>query len=192
MFFLVLVTSAAFGWFIIAREMAYEQNQLETHGMLLAKSFAHLIQYTTDLSDRASLQLMLERIIEDEDVAQCTLSDREGKILAHASKPMPNRYPAYLLSHPLLSKDGQKTGTLEIGLSLKNRSERMFGLKRDLLLVTLGVVGVGILFTLIFTRLLLLSHRKAGSATERVARGELASEGQYPVPGRNRRPGQGL
>lgn len=174
MFFLVLLTSAAFGWFIIAREIAYEQSQMETHGKLLAKSLANLIQYTTDLSDRLSLQLMLERIIEDENIAQCTLTDQEGKILAHASKPMPNRYPAYLLSHPVLSKKGQKTATLEIGLSLKKGSERMVALRRDILLVTLGLVGVGVLFTLIFTRLLLFPIEKLVSATERVAKGELA------------------
>lgn len=174
MFFLVLLTSAAFGWFIIAREIAYEQSQMETHGKLLAKSLANLIQYTTDLSDRLSLQLMLERIIEDENIAQCTLTDQGGKILAHASKPMPNRYPAYLLSHPVLSKKGQKTATLEIGLSLKKGSERMVALRRDILLVTLGLVGVGVLFTLIFTRLLLFPIEKLVSATERVAKGELA------------------
>ncbi len=174
MFFLVLLTSAAFGWFIIAREIAYEQSQMETHGKLLAKSLANLIQYTTDLSDRLSLQLMLERIIEDENIVQCTLTDQEGKILAHASKPMPNRYAAYLLSHPVLSKKGQKMATLEIGLSLKKGSERMVALRRDILLVTLGLVGVGVLFTLIFTRLLLFPIEKLVSATERVAGGELA------------------
>jgi uncharacterized membrane protein affecting hemolysin expression len=60
MFFLVLLTSAAFGWFTIAREIAYEQSQMETYGKLLVKSLANLIQYTTDLSDRAALQLILE------------------------------------------------------------------------------------------------------------------------------------
>ena len=174
MFFLVLLTSAAFGWFIIAREIAYEQSQMETYGKLLVKSLANLIQYTTDLSDRAALQLMLERIIEDENIAQCTVTDQQGKMLAHTSKPTPNRYPAYLLSHPVLSKEGQKTATLEIGLSLKKGSDRMVALRRDILLVTLGLVGVGVLFTLIFTRLLLSPIEKLVSATERVARGELA------------------
>jgi HAMP domain-containing protein len=174
MFFLVLLTSAAFGWFIIAREIAYEQSQMETYGKLLAKSLANLIQYTTDLSDRVSLQLMLERIIEDENIAQCTLTDHEGKILVHTSKSMPNRYPAYLLSHPVVSKEGLKTATLEIGLSLKKGSDRMVALRRDILLVTVGLVGVGVLFTLIFTRLLLFPIEKLVSATERVAKGELA------------------
>ena len=174
MFFLVLLTSAAFGWFTIAREIAYEQSQMETYGKLLVKSLANLIQYTTNLSDRAALQLMLERIIEDENIAQCTVTDQQGKILAHTSKPTPNRYPAYLLSHPVLSKEGQKTATLEIGLSLKQGSDRMAALRRDILLVTLGLVGVGVLFTLIFTRLLLFPIEKLVSATERVAKGELA------------------
>ena len=47
-------------------------------------------------------------------------------------------------------------------------------LKRDILLVTFGVIGVGILFTLILTRILLRPIEKLVAATERVARGELA------------------
>jgi signal transduction histidine kinase len=46
-------------------------------------------------------------------------------------------------------------------------------LKRDILLVTLGVIGLGILFTLIMTRVLLRPIEKLAEATERVARGEL-------------------
>jgi signal transduction histidine kinase len=175
MFFLVLVTAASFGWFIIAREVAYDQSQLEAHGTLLTKSFARLIQNTVDLSDRAALQLLTDRIIEDEDVTQCTVFNREGKTLAHASKNLPDRHSRYLLNHPLSSREGEKLGTLHLTLSLAKIDERMDGLKRDLLLVTLGVVGVGTLFTLIFTRLLIHPIEKLASATERVARGELAS-----------------
>lgn len=175
MFFLVMVTSASFGWFILAREMAYDQRQLEAHGTLMAKSYAHLIQHTIDPSDRAALQLLTERITEDEEVIGCTLSNREGKILAHSSKKTPDLQPRHLLTHPLSSRDGERVGTVRLELSLAKIDERMYGLKRDLLLVALGVVGVGTLFTLIFTRLLIHPIEKLASATERVARGELAS-----------------
>jgi signal transduction histidine kinase len=47
-------------------------------------------------------------------------------------------------------------------------------LKRDILFVTLGIIGVGILFTLIFTRVLLRPIEKLAEATERVAKGEWA------------------
>jgi signal transduction histidine kinase len=46
-------------------------------------------------------------------------------------------------------------------------------IKRDILLVTLGVIGLGILFTLIFTRVLLRPIEKLAAATERVGSGEL-------------------
>jgi len=175
MFFLVLLTSASFGWFILAREMTYDQGQMETRGTLLAKSFAHLIRHTVDLSDRAALQLMAERISEDEEVAQCILRNSEGKTLAYASKNLPDFHPTYLIKHPILSREGGKAGTVEIGLSLSKINSRMEALKRDILLVTLGVVGIGTLFTLIFTRLLIHPIEKLASATEKVARGELAS-----------------
>lgn len=47
-------------------------------------------------------------------------------------------------------------------------------MKRDILLVTLGVIGAGILFTIILTRVLLRPIEKLAVATERVTRGELA------------------
>ncbi len=175
MFFLVLVTSASFGWFIMAREMAYEQGQMEAHGMLMAKGFANLLRYSVDLSDRATLQLLTERMIEDEVVTQCTLVDREGKTLAHASKHVPDPHLRYYLNHPFASKEGAPAGTVELALSLEKMDTRMAELKRDLLLVTLGVVGIGTLFTLIAARLLIHPIGKLASATERVARGELAS-----------------
>ncbi|MGZ3523974.1 MAG: ATP-binding protein [Thermodesulfobacteriota bacterium] len=46
-------------------------------------------------------------------------------------------------------------------------------MKRDILLVTLGIVGIGILFTLIMTRVLLRPIEKLAEATGRVAMGEL-------------------
>jgi signal transduction histidine kinase len=155
--------------------MTYDQGQMETRGTLLAKSFAHLIRHTVDLSDRAALQLMAERISEDEEVAQCILRNSEGKTLAYASKNLPDFRPTYLIKHPILSREGGKAGTVEIGLSLSKINSRMEALKRDILLVTLGVVGIGTLFTLIFTRLLIHPIEKLAFATEKVARGELAS-----------------
>lgn len=83
---LVLITSAAFGWFFIGREASQFQGQLE----------AHLLQ--------------------------------------------------------------QKMGEL----------------KRDILLVTLGVIGFGFLLTLFFTRILLKPIEKLASATETIAGGDLS------------------
>ena len=65
-------------------------------------------------------------------------------------------------------------GTLQIGLSLLKMDSQIDGLKRDILLVTLGVIGVGILFTLILTRILLRPIEKLAEATEMVTMGELA------------------
>ena len=175
MFFLVILTSASFGWFIIAREMTYDQSQMEAHGTLLTKSFARILQHTVGLSDRAALQSIAEGIIEDETVVQCALISPEGKTLAYASRRLPDFHPTYLVRHPLLSREGKRVGTLEIGFSLSKINARIGGLKRDILLVTLGVVGIGTLFTLIFTRLLIHPIEKLAAATERVAKGELAS-----------------
>ena len=94
--------------------------------------------------------------------------------------PMPpGNYPIFIppILPDILSfrERESEAGTLEIGFSLSKINARIGGLKRDILLVTLGVVGIGTLFTLIFTRLLIHPIEKLASATERVAKGELAS-----------------
>lgn len=52
--------------------------------------------------------------------------------------------------------------------------EQIFQLKMDILLVTLGVVGIGFLLTLIFTRLLLKPIEQLALATENIAEGNLS------------------
>jgi two-component system OmpR family sensor kinase len=48
-----------------------------------------------------------------------------------------------------------------------------FEIKRDIILISLGMVGVGILFTLLLTLILVQQIKKLVTATERVARGDL-------------------
>lgn len=47
-------------------------------------------------------------------------------------------------------------------------------MKRDILFVTLGVVGIGFLLTLIFTRILLRPIEELASATEKITEGDLS------------------
>jgi signal transduction histidine kinase len=176
MFFLVLMGAAAFGYFFVAREMTLLRSHLETHGKSVSNNFSLLIQQVIGLSDRDILQRMAERLVEDEDIVLCTLLDNGGEKLAHAVKAgiFLDDQLAYYITHPIESKEGQMIGTLQIGLSLQKLENRMYELRRDILLVTLGVFGVGILLTLILTRVLLRPIEKLAAATERVARGELA------------------
>jgi signal transduction histidine kinase len=177
MIILVLITSAAFGWFFVGREMAHLRSQLDIHGRSIANSFDLLIEHGFKLSDRSILQGVVERMVEDEYVVQCTLLDNNGEWLAHAVKEKENSiesHPIYLILSPILSKKGEKVGTLRIGLSLNKFGIRLYELKRDILFVTLGVIGIGFLLTLIFTRILIQPIEKLVSATERVGRGELA------------------
>ncbi len=51
---------------------------------------------------------------------------------------------------------------------------RIFQLRMDILFVTLGVLGIGFLLTLIFTRLLLKPIEQLASATETIAEGDLS------------------
>lgn len=179
MFFLVLVSSAAFGYFFVAREINLLQENLESHGKSLANIFGLLIKGPSDMENRTYLKSIAERVIQDEDVVHCVILNSSGEELASARKPGAYSKSNFLehthqISQPLRSKDGNLLGFIQIGLSVKKLEGRIYGMKRDILLVTMGIIGVGILFTIILTRILLLPIEKLAMATEKVARGELA------------------
>ncbi len=179
MFFLVLVSSAAFGYFFLAREISLLQENLETHGKSLANIFGVFINNPSDMENQAYLQRIAERIIQDDDVVQCIFLNASGEQLASARKlratTTSNLFERiHQVSHPLRSAKGDLMGMIQIGLSLQKLEGRIYEMKRDILLVTMGIIGLGILFTIIMTRILLLPIEKLAMATEKVARGELA------------------
>ncbi len=175
MFFLVLMSAGALGYFFVAREMTLLRTHLENQGKSIVTSIGRFFEHGIEYSDQYFLQRVAENIIQDEDVFFCSVFDRDGKQLVHVAKkealPDPNR--TYQVTHPVQSRDGQLIGTFQIGFSLDKLNRRMDEMRRDILLVTLGIIGVGILFTLIMTRVLLRPIEKLAVATERVARGEL-------------------
>jgi signal transduction histidine kinase len=175
MIILVLMGAVAFGYFFIARETAILQTEMEMFGKALANAFTPLFRYGIGISDRSFLQRQVEIIVEDENVVQCVLLDRNGKELVSAVKkgPLPEPDLTYHFSHPVLSQEEQLIGTIQMGFSLHKSKARIDALRRDILLLTLGVIGLGILFTIILVRVLLQPIEKLVRATEIVARGEL-------------------
>ena len=175
MFFLVLMSAGAFGYFFAAREMTLLRAHLEDQGKSIVTSIGRFFEHGIEHSDRYFLQRVAENIIQDEDIFFCTVFDKDGKQLVHVAKKEvlqdPNR--TYQVAHPIQSRDGRLIGTFRIGFSLDKINSRMDEMKRDILLVTLGIIGMGILLTLIMTRVLLRPIEKLADATERVARGEL-------------------
>jgi two-component system, NarL family, sensor histidine kinase BarA len=175
MVFLVLMGAAAFGFFFLARERLLLQTEMETFGKSLANAFTPLFRYGFGISDRSFLERQVQIIVEDENIVQCALLDRNGKELISAVKkgPPPDPDLVYRFSHPVQSLEEQLIGTIQMGISLHGFRTRLDALKRDILFVTLGVIGLGVLFTIILTRILLRPIEKLVAATEIVARGEL-------------------
>jgi signal transduction histidine kinase len=173
---IAVVGSLAFGYFFMAKEMTFQRSHLESHGKSIVNNFRSLIEQGIDLSDRSFLQGIAESTVEDEDVVLCSFSDPSGESLAYAVKKgvLPDPNLTYQLTQPLQSKEGQSIGTLQIGLSLSPLTNRMIKMRRDIILISLGLIGVGILFTFVLTRILLQPIEKLVTATERVAKGELA------------------
>ncbi len=176
MFFLVLMSAAAFGYFSVAREMTFFRTHWETYGRSIAHSYALLIEHGTGLSDRLFLQKVLERMVENEDVIGCSLSDLSGTKLAQAmnKRGLSDSPSAYQITQLIRTREGQVIGMLQMGLSFSKMEDQINKLKRDVLLVTLGMIALGILSILILTRVLLRPIEKLVEATERVARGEFA------------------
>jgi len=175
MFFLVLMSAGAFGYFFAAREMTLLRAHLESQGKSIVNSISGFFEHGILHSDRFFLQRIAEKIIEDEDILFCSVFDKDGKPLVHVAKKETVLDPdlTYQVTHPIRPGGGQLIGTFQIGFSLNKLNRRMAEMRRDILLVTLGVIGIGILFTLIMTRVLLRPIEKLAEATERVAKGEL-------------------
>jgi two-component system OmpR family sensor kinase len=176
MFFLVSMTAGAFGYFFAAREMTLLRTQLETQGKLIANSIGNLLEFGIEHPDQPFLQRIAEKIMKDEDVTFCSVFDEDGKQLIRRVKKEPSLGPTppFMVVQPIQSKAGQLIGTFQIGFSLFKLDRRMNEMRRDILLVTLGVISIGVLFTFILTRILLRPIEKLAEATERVARGELS------------------
>lgn len=182
MIFLVFLTSAAFGWFFLGREASQLRSQLHAQGRTMIKNFLSyqsiglLIEHGASLSNRSVVQGIAERLLLEKDVVFSSFIDTRGEELGHAVRKGFGDDPkqTHLIVHPILSREGQILGTLQVGLSLARTEERIFELKRDVFLVALGVAGIGVLLTLIFTRILVKPIKELASATEKITRGELA------------------
>ncbi len=174
-FFLVLMSAGAFGYFFEAREMTLLRTQLEHHGKSIISSTSRFFEDGIEHSDQHSLRRIAEKIIQEEDVISCSVFDRDGKQLVHMAKKefLPDPNLVYQVTHAVRSRDGQLIGTFQIGFSLGELSRWIGEMKKDILLVTLGIIGVGIVFAFIMTRVLLRPIEKLADATERVAKGEL-------------------
>lgn len=181
MILLVFITSAAFSYYFIGREIALIRNQLESYGSSLANALLFhpflesLIKHENE-SQFVLLKEIAERMIKEEDVVFFAVTNSCGDRLAYASKMnySPEDPSVYPFTKTLKNHRGEILGKIQIGLSLKKLEEHLSQLKWDMLLVTLGVIGVGFLLTLIAARILIKPIEKLASATERVAKGELA------------------
>lgn len=180
MILLVFITSAAFSYYFIGREIALARKQLENYGSFLANpllyppSLESLLKNETE-SSLSSLKEIAERMVREEDIVFVTVINSHGDRLAYASKTgsHPEDPSIYTFTKPLKNSRGELLGKIQVGLSLKKLDEHLSELKWDMLFVILGVIGVGFLLTLIAARILIKPIEKLVSATERVARGEL-------------------
>jgi signal transduction histidine kinase len=173
---LVLITTLIFGWFVIGKAMTLLQGQLDDHGRLIANSFDLFTESSMNEPDPALLQRMVEIIVKDEMVIQCSFRDRSGEQMAHAVRGggFSDTDLIHEIIHPIVSKKGQVMGALHIGLSLGKLGSEIHGLRRDILLLAIGVIALGIFLTLMLTRILLRPIEKLAGAAEKVGEGELA------------------
>jgi signal transduction histidine kinase len=154
--------------FLLGKERFLLQTEMETFGKSLANAFTPLFRYGFGISDRSFLERQVQIIVEDENIVQCALLDRNGKELVSAVKKGPPSDPGliYRFSRPVQSQEEQLIGTIQMGISLHRYRARLDALKRDILFVTLGVICLGVLFTIILMRILLRPIEKLVAATK--------------------------
>jgi len=175
--FWVLLVSAIFGWFFLPREKAALLGQLEERGRWTALLLNHLVERTagpTGLPDRSSLQRIAERMVSDEEIAEVSFFHTNGESLAHAVKtnvPSDDRV-VYRRALPIQSKEGQVNGTLQIGFSLHRVNRQIDDMRKNFLLLSLGLAGLGGLIALISSRILLLPITKLVAAMDHAAGGD--------------------
>src|SRR4030043_1514828 len=117
MFFLVLMSAVAFGYFSVAREMTLFRDHWETYGRSMANSYSLLIEHGMGLSDHSFLQKVADRIVDNEDVVLCSFFDHSGERLVHTVKKGRLLDPQliYKINRKLYSKEGQLIVSLYIG-----------------------------------------------------------------------------
>jgi signal transduction histidine kinase len=171
---LAVAGSFAFGYFFIASETDFYRSHLESHGKSIVNTFRYLSRQRTGLSDPSFLQRFADSVVENEDVVLCSFSNLSGERLAYAvkKKMTPDSSQMYELTEPIQSEDGLPVGTLHIGLSLSPLTNKIVKMRRDVVLISLGLIGIGILFVLILTRILFQPIQKLVTATKRATKGE--------------------
>jgi signal transduction histidine kinase len=173
MILIVLMASLAFGYFFLAREMTLLRTELEKNGRSKGKDLALLLQDLSELSDPLLLQRIAEKMVEDEEVTLCTVSGPDGESLAYARKNPSTASLIYRFDQPVKSKEGRMLGTLQMEFSGQAFSPRISELKKDMIIVTCGVMTIGVLFTILFTQVLLRPLQKLRSAAEGASKGDL-------------------
>jgi two-component system sensor histidine kinase BarA len=173
---LTLLGSVAFGYFFVAREIAFFRTNFETYGKSKVDNLNLLIQHVFGLSNPFFLQSIVDEIIQDEDVAFCSITDPSGAKLAYAAKPaaLKERTLNYKYIQPIKSKNGQTIGTLEMGFSFPKYNKQINELVKDVILITFGVMGIITLLIVILDRIFLKPLEKLTADARRVAKGELA------------------
>jgi len=96
MFFLVLMSAAAFGYFSVVREMTLFRSHWEIYGRSMANSYSLLIEHGMGLSDRFFLQNVAERIVENEDVVVWVTDDDNRVPVYIEAKILVGTVKAYL------------------------------------------------------------------------------------------------
>ena len=173
---LTILCGVSFGYFFVARETSVLRSHMETYGKLKADHLNLFIQHIYGLSDPSFLQNLVNKIIEDEDVLLCSITDLSNVRLAYAVKPAASTEPAptYQYLQPIRSKNGQAIGTLKMEFSSPLYNQRINEIVKEAILITFGLVGTIVLIIILYVKILLRPIKKLAAATESITKKERA------------------
>ena len=173
---LTILCGVSFGYFFVARETSVLRSHMETYGKLKADHLNLFIQHIYGLSDPSFLQNLVNKIIEDEDVLLCSITDLSNVRLAYAVKPAASAEsaPTYQYLQPIRSKNGQASGTLKMEFSSPLYNQRINEIVKEAILITFGLVGTIVLIIILYVKILLRPIKKLAAATESITKKERA------------------
>jgi signal transduction histidine kinase len=178
---LILLASLALTVFFMRHEKELAREALRHRGSDLARHLAREIRRTDSVSRPERLQSVLDRFTNRESVVYCAIKDSQGIVLAET------RSPAFAFdSESFFEQSYRMTAlrkrvpgvpepvwTASIGFVESSWNRRIASLRNTATVLTLLVVGVGVIITLLVVQTTVRPMRVLVDATRKIARGQL-------------------
>lgn len=200
---LFILTGSLLSMLLFNRTKRAIEDELKRRGLSLAKNLAYNSIYGVSIEDTEALDRLVKGIMEEADVIYVIITDMQGKALVHSNPqeigkvlPDPVSQAALKASAPETQKtrdqdgqtvyditalvmtqgEGDKIGTVRIGLSSRGLKEKITAMVKLGFLITTTVLGIGIVTTAFFVRFIVTPLERMAHAAVKIADGDFTQK----------------